>query len=152
VLHLLNSSCEPQTVCLSEKLFRFFDFETFSSGTRYVELVLISISRFVIWSIRNSIKYQNKSFDIKYAINMFLSFLKFRLKVDLARMESDTYLKTWFLYDVVSLVNNQIVFGDQLSFTYLNNLFNICLTIVFMFCCRVLSFCFQVDRVHVVAV
>jgi len=99
---------------------------SFSSGTRYVELVFISISRFVIWSIRNSIKYQNKSLDIKYAINMFLSCLKFRLKVDLTRMESDKCLKTWFLYDFVALVNNQIVFGDQLSFTYLNNLFNIC--------------------------
>ena len=57
---------------------------------------------------------------------MCLSFLKFRLKVDITRMETDKYLKTWFLYDLVALVNNHIVFGDQLSFTYLNNLFNIC--------------------------
>ena len=126
VLYLLNSSCEAHTVCLSEKMFRFFDFESFSSGTRYVELVLISISRFVIWSIRNSYKYKNKSFGIKYAINMFLSLLKFRLKVDLTRMKSDKYLQTWFLYDFVALVNDQIVFGDQLSFSFLNNLFNIC--------------------------
>jgi len=130
VLYLLNSSCEPHTVCLSEKMFRFFDFESFSSGTRYVELVLISISRFVIWSIRNSYKYKNKYFGIKYAINMFLSLLKFRLKVDLTRMKSDKYLQTWFLYDFVALVNDQVVFGDQLSFSFFNNLFNICSVIL----------------------
>jgi len=79
VLYLLNSSCEPHTVRLSEKMFRFFDFESFSSGTRYVELVLISISRFVIWSIWNSYKYKNKYFGIKYAINMFCLFLSLGL-------------------------------------------------------------------------
>ena len=109
VLLLLNSVSEPHTVSLSEKMFRFFYFKSFSQNTKYVEIVLISISRFVIWSIRNQVKYSNKRFRIVDVINMFLSLLKFRLKVDYARFNMDKFVDVWVNYDFVSLLHGTLV-------------------------------------------
>ena len=115
VLYLLNTISEPYTVALSEKLFRFFDFKSFSNSTRYVELVLLSISRFVIWYIRNQVKYSKKNFTSVDPIRMFLSLLKFRLNVDFTRFTLDKFIDTWVQYDFVTVLNSKLKFCEELS-------------------------------------
>jgi len=112
VLYLLNISSDSK-ITLSEKMFRFFDFTPDSSGHNYTFLVILSISRFVIWNIRNQTKHNKKQFTIIDSLTMFLSLLRFRIYVDFKRFSYSQFVESWGLYDIFSPVENDIVFCED---------------------------------------
>jgi hypothetical protein len=116
VLHLLNLISEKK-VKFSEKHFLLFDLPTLDQCVLYPVLVILSISRFVIWSVRNDMKYHNTKISKLAVVKEFLSLLRFRLLIDFERLKMFTFLNNWSQYGICTYAEKP-KFNKQLYLDY----------------------------------
>jgi hypothetical protein len=113
VLHLLNIVSENKAK-FSERHFLFFDLPSLENCVLYPTLVILSISRFVIWSIRNDRKYRHKNISSIDVINRFLALLRHRLTIDFERMKIVEFLDNWSQYGLCTYTFDKPKFDKQL--------------------------------------
>lgn len=107
----------------SEKIFRFFDLPELNKQMLYPTLVILSISRYVIWYFRNLAKHNNVFSSKQSIISKFLSLLRYRIYVDCKRLKTITVLDYWAQYGLCTLTENDCEFDRKLLPQYYENMF-----------------------------
>ncbi|MES9883856.1 MAG: reverse transcriptase domain-containing protein [Sedimenticola sp.] len=95
----------------TESVFRFNILPQLECKVKYIALVLLSESKYVIWYSRNLKRHELKDTSSSVMASHFLNRLKLRILVDFARMHPDRFSFIWLNSDVFcKLVDNKIVF------------------------------------------
>ena len=111
------------TIILSEKIFRFLLLPKLPQNYLNLALIFLTESRQVIWECRNMCKYNNKSFTDYALVAKFLSRIRFRMQVDLQRMDCASFGNIWSEYFcTINVDNREIIFDKILDIkTYFQN-------------------------------
>jgi hypothetical protein len=113
VLHLLNVVSDNK-VKFSERHFLLFDLPPLENCALYPTLVILSISKFVIWSIRNDAKHRHKKISSVDVINRFLALLRYRISIDFERMRIVEFLDNWSQYGLCTHTFDKPKFNKKL--------------------------------------
>jgi hypothetical protein len=119
LLHIISD----KKIKFSEKVFRFFDLPKVSNDIKYTCLVILSLSRYLIWSSRLNAKHHNKKISIRSLLEQFFIYLRNRIYLDYKRLNSLNFLNVWAQHGFVTLNSNDISF-NAMSFIdfYVNKL------------------------------
>ena len=85
-------------IVLSEKIFRFLLLPKLPHNHLNLALIFLTDSRQIVWESRNLCKYNNKSFTDYSLVAKFLSRIKFRMQIDLQRMDCASFGNIWSEY------------------------------------------------------
>ena len=119
VLYLLRK-CANNKIRFSERVFRYFELPPLGKIEKQIALILLSESRYVIWTCRNLKKYDNKSVCSFQVISKFLNKIKFRILADRKRLSVADFLEFWVVngFCNLDLIKNQIIFKPYLDISY----------------------------------
>ena len=112
VLYLLRLILD-RDASLSLKWFKFFDVNVTSPIQKYVTLVFLSESRYVIWLYRNKVKFNKSLVSTHDLIGHFLNRIKLRIRLDYSRL--DTFAFTSFWEDYCKIENDSVVYFSVLK-------------------------------------
>ena len=112
VLYLLRLVLDSDA-CLSLKWFKFFDIKVSSSVQKYVTLVFLSESRYIIWLYRNKVKINKSLVSTHDLIAHFLNRIKFRIRLDYNRLDVLEFNSYWEEFCKVD--NDNLVYFSVLN-------------------------------------
>ena len=103
-------------IVLSEKVFRFLLLPKLPQSDLNLALLFLTESRQVIWECRNLCKYNNKLFTDYALVAKFLSRIRFRMQVDLQRMDCASFGNIWSVhFCTINVDNREIIFDNILD-------------------------------------
>lgn len=119
VLYLLRK-CVNNKILFSERVFRYFELPHLGKIEKQLALILLSESRYIIWSCRNLKKYENESVCSFQVISKFFNKIKFRILADRKRLSVTDFLELWDVngFCNLDLIKNQIIFKSYLDISY----------------------------------
>ena len=82
-------------ISFSEKVYRFCQLPPLESHIHDTALIVLTVSRQVIWNCRNLTKHESKTFSSYTIAITFLNRIKFRILVDISRMEITEFNRYW---------------------------------------------------------
>jgi hypothetical protein len=102
-LEKISSHCLPIVPgVIPIKLFIYPDSVALTGKYRWaVCMYLISLVKFVIWPVRNYVKYDRVSITVNYMCATFVSLLKFRVKADRQRFGAHLFSQYWLSTDCI---------------------------------------------------
>ena len=103
-------------IVLSEKIFRFLLLPKLPQNHLNLALIFLTESRQIVWESRNLCKYNNKSFTDYSLVAKFLSRIKFRMQIDLQRMDCASFGNIWSEYfGTINVDDRTIIFDNILD-------------------------------------
>ena len=101
-------------IVLSDKIFRFLLLPKLPQNNLNLALIFLTESRQVIWECRNLCKYNNKSFTDYTLVAKFLSRIKFRMQIDLERMDCASFGNIWGEHFGTIVVDDREIIFDEI--------------------------------------